>query len=639
MQLVSGQDDQEKESNSSDYGSDFTPDEEELLNKLLVRVVATDQHRLPPSTTTISDPSTPPQQPVLAVEALSDLKPLREPLVVTDIEDYEIPHSARIPKVLGREAWSPASKRVWQQQQQQQQRVLSQKLSSSPSTTPKHVRVSISVESTTSTEGKKRDLQKQQEREKKWTDTEAKNDTQTQDASDDDVVVVEQPSPLQRFRKPPNKALSVSDLIAPAWCELQYWYTLTKHGRKRRTPAMKQGTAVHKVLEEEVHTTVPVEITTKEDGWALRIWNMIQGLRTLRQYGMTRELEIWGSVDGEIVTGIIDQLSYICPDPGLETSASAFYADADAARAALPEYQMSITDYLLSPSQGGKTLGELGWSHAIEPAVETDHNESSDFERSYLEVPRIYITDIKTRGSRSIPTVFSTSFRPTHLQLQFYYHMLNQLVTTDDVTIEKIAQRYNLDSERVFTDAFIAEVGGLNDQFFDALSSQDSDPDYIPGASQDSMSILLSHNNLDSLWKLMKKQLLYTFLPTEGIRNVAPSVPAKSQPTLLEPYPTVLSPVLTAKYLSSTDSEDGVPTDLGSRSFLFDPLDLTSYTSDQLNWWRGERAPRGVEVMDAWKCRICDFREECEWRKSKERELATRRKRMQRTSMDMSDAA
>jgi exonuclease V len=396
---------------------------------------------------------------------------------------------------------------------------------------------------------------------------------------------------------------------------------------------MKQGTAVHKVLEDEVHTTVPVDISTKEDGWALRIWNVIQGLRTLREHGMTRELEVWGVVEGEIVTGVIDQLSYTCPNPKLETTAAEHYADAEAARAALPEYQMSITDYFLS-SGGGRRFDEM-WKE--EPADE-DEDHPADIDQSYLDVPRIYMTDIKTRASRSIPSVSSTGFRPTRLQLQLYYHMLNRSVTSDDVTMETIAQRYDLNAERPFTDAFIAEVGGLNDQFFDALSSpglSSDDPDCIPGgSSQDSVSILLSHNNLNSLWTLMKKHLRYTFLPTLHNKDIAPSIPAATQPSSLELYPTVLSPVLTAKYLSSAAvPEGGAPDDLGSRSFLFDPWDLTSYTSDQLNWWRGERAPRGVEVMDAWKCRICEFREECDWRLAKEYELATRRRR--RTAMDM----
>lgn len=80
---------------------------------------------------------------------------------------------------------------------------------------------------------------------------------------------------------------------------------------------MKQGTTIHKTLEDEVHTTVSVEVATKEDALALRIWNIIQGLCTLREFGMTRELEVWGLVDGELVNGVIDQLSYECPDPSL----------------------------------------------------------------------------------------------------------------------------------------------------------------------------------------------------------------------------------------------------------------------------------------------------------------------------------
>lgn len=495
------------------------------------------------------------------------------------------------------------------------------------------------IEGTGSSEGRPRELERQQAREKEWTEAAQAQAQAGTDATTNNAEDAQQPSPLQRFRKPPNKALSVSDLIGPAWCELQYWYTLTKHGRKRATPAMKQGSAVHKVLEDEVHTTVPVDITTKEDGWALRIWNVIQGLRTLRENGMTRELEVWGLVEGEIVTGVIDQLSYVCPNPKLEETAAEHFAEAEAARAALPEYQMSITDYFLSPSAGGKRLDEV-WKESNESVIEpTDEDYSTDLDQSYLDVPRIYMTDIKTRASRSVPTVKSTGFRPTRLQLQLYYHMLNRSVTSDDVTMEMIAQRYDLDAERPFTDAFIAEVGGLNEQYFDAMSSptSSSDPDNLPGASsQDSISILLSHNNLFSLWNLMKKHLRYTFLPTLQNKVIAPSIPAAAQPASLELYPTVLSPVLTAKYLSSAAiSEGDVPDELGSRSFLFDPWDLTAYTSDQLSWWRGDRAPRGVDVMDAWKCRICEFREECDWRQAKEYELATRRRRMQPTSMEM----
>ncbi|PWY66433.1 hypothetical protein BO70DRAFT_172792 [Aspergillus heteromorphus CBS 117.55] len=439
-------------------------------------------------------------------------------------------------------------------------------------------------------------------------------------------------SPVERFRRAPNKAFSVTDLVSPAWCELQYWYTLTKFGRKKRTPAMKLGSTIHKTLEDEIYTTVSVEITTKEDAMALRIWNIIQGLRMLREYGITRELEVWGLVDGELVTGIIDELSYQCPDRKLEATAATHYADIEASRAMIPEYQMSLTDYLLS-SGAGKRLSDVyerdSERQDAKSSSGSSNGSSSSQESDVPNLPRIYLTDVKTRGSGSAPTVKSAGFRPTLLQLQLYYHMLNRLTTSDDVTIEVLANRYNLDASRAFTDAFIAEVGGLNDQFFDAMSSQevDSDPSVpLSSSSQDSTSILLTHNNLASLWNLMKDHLRLTFLPPpESSLCVAPSIPSEFQPGMLESYPTILSPLLTARYLSSAQTEDLQPRVLGSRSFLFDPTSMTSYLADQLEWWRGERDPRGVEVMEAWKCRICEFRDECSWRQ--ERELSYGRRR------------
>ena len=407
---------------------------------------------------------------------------------------------------------------------------------------------------------------------------------------------------------------------------------------------MKTGSTIHKTLEDEIYTTVSVEITTREDALALRIWNVIQGLRMLREYGITRELEVWGVVDGELVNGVIDQLSYECPDPELEATAASYYADVEASRAVMPEYQMSLSDYLLSPTQGGKRLSDVFSPDEAEQQQQQQQQQSSPdsaaggsshSEEAY-NLPRVYLTDVKTRNSNSVPTVKSSSFRPTLLQLQMYYHMLNGMVTGDDVTIEMIAARYGLDPARRFTDAFINEVGGLNDQFFDALSSSspEANPDSsTPGSSQDSTSMLLTHSNLTQLWALMKDQLRLTFLlpsapPSSSSSppvSSAPSIPSEFQPRMLEPYATVISPLLTARYLSSTPADDDLqPRVLGSRSFLFDPTSMMSYLTDQMEWWRGTRAPRGVEVMDAWKCRICEFNNECTWRQEREWAYARR---------------
>ncbi|KAJ5753109.1 hypothetical protein N7520_010026 [Penicillium odoratum] len=620
------------EDSDSDYGSDFTPDEDQLLNQLLTEAVT--EHAPTPSTP-ISNFTTSTLTPDATIAISNNYTAHTRPgsfqpaviaALVTDIEDGIVESPAVRPKVLGREKpGSPwrSNQRTWQDTNPRIGAVISSQGAENSAYTL--------LEHSDSTEGRERERERVAEREKEWTQHEQLAPT------------LDPRSPVERFRRPPNKAFSVTDLVSPAWCELQYWYTLTKHGRKRRTAAMKKGSVMHKTLEDEVYTTVPIDITTKEDAWALRIWNVIQGLRMLRQYGITRELEVWGVIDGELVNGVIDQLSYECPDPELEATAASFYEDAEASRAALPEYQMSLSDFLLSSSQGGRRLEDLGQT---EPTGIEQAPPSQAPSPAVYDLPRIYMTDVKTRASRSLPTVKSTSFRPTSLQLQLYYHMLNRMLTSDDVTMDFLAARYKLDTERSFTDAFVSEVGGLNDQFFDTLTSQELDLEDPPtqedmrrisqgsgpayssspaAASQDSTSILLTHGNLSKLWSYMKEQLRSTFIPSiSETESIAPSIPSHTQPATLKEYPTLLSPVLTARFLSSAPTEDLQSKHLGSRSFLFDPNNMSSYLTDQMQWWRGQRDPVGVSISDAWKCRICEFRDECTWRE--ERELAFARR-------------
>lgn len=61
-------------------------------------------------------------------------------------------------------------------------------------------------------------------------------------------------------------------------------------GKPAPTPAMQAGTVRHEQLEREVITWVEVPVATREDAWALKLLNMITGLRQLATEGMTREL-------------------------------------------------------------------------------------------------------------------------------------------------------------------------------------------------------------------------------------------------------------------------------------------------------------------------------------------------------------
>lgn len=380
-------------------------------------------------------------------------------------------------------------------------------------------------------------------------------------------------SPLERFRTKPRKALSVSDLVSPSWCELQYWFILTKHGKKRRTPAMKQGTAVHKTLEDEVHRTVAVEIKTKEDAWGLRIWNVIQGLRSLRETGMTRELEVWAILDGQVVNGVIDELSYICPDRELEATES----DASDDPPPLPAEQRSITDFL-SPN-GSQTLSQANFG----ASATTGQNAAK-------KGSRIYISDVKTRNSTSIPK--AASFRPTLMQLMLYHRLLSAMAT-NKVDPSILFSRYELRADEPFTEAFIAQI---SEMFFDdpsdlcQTSHLDPSSSSAPVIDQDTLSLLLAHNSLTQLWYLMIRELRTTF--PHGEESIGS--------------------VLKAEYRHASNGRI-----IGSKTFLYDQEVLDTYMNEEMKWWKGERPAVGVCVEEAYKCATCDFADECDWRKGK----------------------
>jgi exonuclease V len=463
-------------------------------------------------------------------------------------------------------------------------------------------------------------------------------------------------SPIDRFRSPPKKTLSVTDIISPAWCELQYWYSLTKYGKVRRTAAMKQGSSVHKVLEEQAATVLPVEhlsslverilqeelkaivpaatvqqvvqkaleqekrtavpldvigslvhqvvekvkfapvavdtvsasvhkvtgaqvqkavtvdVESKEDAFGLRIWNIIQNLRILRATGKAREFETWAVIEGQVVNGVIDELSYECPDGDSQADA-AQQIDTKAPKRGRPKKQKVIPDGQtnLNTFFGGTQPPENG-------------------NGAWLGVPhanrKIYITDVKTRGSKSMPKG-EAAFRPTSMQLMMYHRMLSQL-SSNSVPAEQVFTRYGLDSSVPFSDMFIAQLGSLE-------GASAGDPDSSSQEEKDAVDELIAHNSLDKLWSLMVTEFQHTM----------PS-PQRSS------TPSPIGDVLRAEYRAS-----GSGSVIGSKIFTYDATILDAYLKKTMAWWNGERMPRGVEIEEAFKCRFCEFAEVCTWRKDK----------------------
>ena len=366
------------------------------------------------------------------------------------------------------------------------------------------------------------------------------NDTSTLSAPE--AAAADARPPIERFRTKPKKPLSVTDLVSPAWCELQYFYILSKFGRKPRTQAMRTGTKIHQKLEDEVHTTVPVRVQTKEDRFGLRMWNAISGLRCLRETGLTRELEVWGVIEGQVVMGVIDEVSYECPDPDLEARLESEKAQKNGGTIPLPKHQPSIAQAFAK--------------------VSGTQDDSSPWIGGSPPDRQIYISDVKTRNVRSKPT--GASLRPTWMQLMLYRKLLESLAL-NTVDAETIFTRYNLNSLEPFTDEFLQQIGDIG---------PDDEAADFP--------------NLLSLWSLLVTEMQLTIPPFS------------------------LSPILRAEFRYS---KTGVV--IGSTLTVYDDGVIETYVEDEMAWWKGTREGKGVEIEEAFKCRICEFAESCTWRQNK----------------------
>ncbi|KAL1902490.1 hypothetical protein Sste5346_001471 [Sporothrix stenoceras] len=407
-------------------------------------------------------------------------------------------------------------------------------------------------------------------------------------------------SPLAQFRAYPMKPLTVSDLTAGAWCELQYEYTLTRlpGGRRTRTPAMKAGSKVHQKLEDEVHTTVPITVKSPQDFLGVKIWNMVHGLRTLRETGLTRELDIWGLVDGgggpiqskfglldrqlEVVNGVIDALSYENPDPAAqpqpkETKASPKKGSprkksgskAAAATSFSTEATLSmsqITDYF--PSSPLDPFSQQEQANTT-PVIKEEPGQTPSPPR------KIYITDVKTRESARLPS--GAAARPAKIQLFLYHRFLRDLAS-GNFRFDVVFERYKVDEYARFSEDFLLEMH--IDPLFIELTH-----DY--------------HNNLYWFVFLLRHEIALTF--PQGADTVGD--------------------VVAVEYRQRPRGDVIGGRCIGTNVIPVDEDVLNRYLANYLAWWRGARAPVGVDIEEAsLKCGYCEFVDDCDWRQKMDEE-------------------
>lgn len=363
---------------------------------------------------------------------------------------------------------------------------------------------------------------------------------------------------------------------------------------------MKGGTSIHERLEREIYTSVSVEITKPEDNFGLKIWNIITGLRTLRDTGLTRELEVWGILDdGLVVNGVIDGLSYENPDPTLEEEV---LSSRSSQQQPASQEQPEITDFF--------------------PPEVADKRE-------------IFITDVKTRGSKKPPT--KAAMRVTIIQLFLYHRFLSEMAS-GKLNYWRVFERYGIDPDEPFSDTFMAQMGALHEEVFSDTTSQ---PDYVSAMStttdttseeapsdvvsvndnDDLESTISSHPGFDSLKyrtlrdlvSLLKFELNLTF--PRGAASLGQIVAVEFRYRASQPIRIVNEE---NQYEEMEDPENGEV--ICVNTFWVEPETLDMYLQDDLQWWKGERDPRGVPMEESYKCQMCEFAGECGWRMRLEQE-------------------
>ncbi|KAK6536604.1 hypothetical protein TWF281_000831 [Arthrobotrys megalospora] len=416
-------------------------------------------------------------------------------------------------------------------------------------------------------------------------------------------------SPLDRWRnRGGNTKLSVSDLLCNMWCEQQYHYSLLR-GFKRQTAEMQAGTKIHREMEEEIHTVVPVTVKTKHDKWGLRIWNMIQGLESLRTTGLTRELEVWGWIDGVFINGVIDEVNFKKFErerDAKEDEEIGMVGDkGEAKEVSLPG---NVTEAIITgaapteekvdgpPATPKKKRGRPRKTpEPTSPGLATPKQQTSilDFitpspKKTRSKGQPVYVLDLKTRASAKIPAPGSSQSLSVHIQLMLYRQLLNDMIkATPKSMVKKLCKHHDIPPGEPFSDDLIAGLAG---------NGNETEP------GSDELSLLLENNSIEKLYAMFQKKLKQT------VSTVAPE--------------------LTVVYRWQKDGQF-----MDSVDYTADDETLQLHVDNVISWWKGERETVGVPLNEAWKCKNCEFADNCQWIQKAVKEQMVRMRERRRAAM------
>ncbi|KAF8625217.1 hypothetical protein AX15_005518 [Amanita polypyramis BW_CC] len=468
--------------------------------------------------------------------------------------------------------------------------------------------------------------------------------------------------PMQTFRR--NHVLSVTDLVSPAWCEVQFDYGL----RQRRSRPLemrpdsflsasgkeipvekkiavqndhitKRGRAVHKELEKELGLKeIQVFVTSPEERWALRMLNFVTGIEGILTNGYTRELPVFGIVHDQIIVGVIDEVKHCST------------------------FSMNKSNLHDSPSSDKSRTLINNYSRPPDiPECKTP--------KKHICV--LQLLDTKTRRTDSLPSAEDTL--SSRLQLMLYYRLLSDLLSEyPPLNYSLLWDKLGLKPTRPFSAQFLVDAGLIVDNTEEKINCLEdvvyllyrtvqkldvtgidaelqivyrlqpknvkrkvekrktSEVDAVPASliSQEERELSLALEA--SLKDIQRRQ---NGEPEDGPQSLQQSNFSNAGRSSVDPesddspsssaYATPPDQIPSDDTYSATaivsDAEDSKI--IGSKEFYYNENFLDTYISEVLQWWYGYRKPKGVPVHLSRRCFSCEYYAGCEWREEKGMEI------------------
>ncbi|KAL0068603.1 hypothetical protein AAF712_004318 [Marasmius tenuissimus] len=285
-------------------------------------------------------------------------------------------------------------------------------------------------------------------------------------------VILKADSPLQRFRR--TRHLSVTDLVSPAWCEVQFDYGL-RQGRHKKLEVrpdsfisksgkeikvekkvaasndvvLQKGKDVHKKLERELRPEeVIVTVATKEEGWGLRILDMISCFRALTIENIAREMPVFGVIEGHVVTGIIDEVLRNEIEPISLTSRKRSSRSNPNTPQKPKRSRTMPGPSAIEPEPSRPTLHAMTSLAANLTHTSATHSRA---QKHYI----LHINDTKTRRSNTLPS--DADALSSRLQLMTYHRLLSDLLSSYDFS--SLWEKAQVNPSLKFSQPFISDAG------------------------------------------------------------------------------------------------------------------------------------------------------------------------------------